>query len=89
MPFASQSPEPYATREILRFIDIVETMRRTFLEALQTSDRKLLAKLAALDGRPQALRAELVPRQRGNDSRAPPLPSTDDDGGENGRREGH
>lgn len=38
-----------AAREVLRIIDIVETMLRTFLEALQTSDRKLLAQLAALD----------------------------------------
>ena len=38
-----------AAREVLRIIDTVETMLRTFLEALQTDDRKLLAKLAALD----------------------------------------
>jgi phosphate:Na+ symporter len=38
-----------AAREVLRIIDTVETMLRTFLEALQTSDRKLLARLAELD----------------------------------------
>lgn len=38
-----------AAREVLRIIDTVETMLRTFLEALQNDDRKLLGKLAAMD----------------------------------------
>ncbi len=38
-----------AAREVLRIIDMVETMLRTFLEALQNDDRKLLGKLAAMD----------------------------------------
>lgn len=38
-----------AAREVLRIIDLVETMLRTFLEALQNDDRKLLGKLAAMD----------------------------------------
>jgi phosphate:Na+ symporter len=38
-----------AAREVLRMIDIVETMLRTFLDALQHDDRKLLSKLAAMD----------------------------------------
>ena len=38
-----------AAREVLRIIDTIETMLRTFLDALQNSDRKLLVKLARLD----------------------------------------
>lgn len=38
-----------AAREVLRMIDIVESMLRTFLEALQNDDRKLLARLPAMD----------------------------------------
>ena len=38
-----------AAREVLRMVDIVESMLRMFLEALQNDDRKLLAKLAAMD----------------------------------------
>jgi phosphate:Na+ symporter len=38
-----------AAREVLRMIDIVEAMLRTFLEALENDDRKLLAKLASMD----------------------------------------
>lgn len=38
-----------AAREVLRMIDIVESMLRTFLEALQNDDRKLLAKLPPMD----------------------------------------
>ena len=38
-----------AAREVLRMIDIVENMLRTFLEALRTDDRKLLVKLAGMD----------------------------------------
>jgi phosphate:Na+ symporter len=38
-----------AAREVLRIVDTVETMLRLFLEALQTDDRKLLARLAAMD----------------------------------------
>jgi phosphate:Na+ symporter len=38
-----------AAREVLRMIDIVESMLRMFLEALRSDDRKLLAQLAAMD----------------------------------------
>ena len=38
-----------AAREVLRMIDIVESMLRTFLEALRNDDRKLLAKLPPMD----------------------------------------
>jgi phosphate:Na+ symporter len=38
-----------AAREVLRMVDIVESMLRMFLEALQNDDRKLLAKLASMD----------------------------------------
>jgi phosphate:Na+ symporter len=38
-----------AAREVLRMIDIVESMLKTFLDALRSDDRKLLAKLAAMD----------------------------------------
>lgn len=38
-----------AAREVLRIVDTVETMLRTFLQALQDDDRKLLAKLAQMD----------------------------------------
>lgn len=38
-----------AAREVLRMIDIVQSMLRMFLEALQNDDRKLLARLAAMD----------------------------------------
>lgn len=38
-----------AAREVLRMVDIVETMLRTFLDALKTDDRKLLTKLAEMD----------------------------------------
>lgn len=38
-----------AAREVLRIVDAVEGMLRTFLEALQNDDRKLLVKLAAMD----------------------------------------
>src|SRR4029078_6042717 len=38
-----------AAREVLRMIDLVESMLRMFLNALQNDDRKLLARLAAMD----------------------------------------
>lgn len=38
-----------AAREVLRIVDTVESMLRTFLEALQNDDRKLLGKLADMD----------------------------------------
>ncbi|WP_072387264.1 Na/Pi cotransporter family protein [Hyphomicrobium sp. CS1BSMeth3] len=38
-----------ATREVLRMVDIVQTMLTTFLEALRSDDRKLLATLAEMD----------------------------------------
>ncbi|HEX5957826.1 MAG TPA: Na/Pi cotransporter family protein [Hyphomicrobiaceae bacterium] len=38
-----------AAREVLRMVDIVESMLRMFLEALRNDDRKLLARLAAMD----------------------------------------
>ena len=38
-----------AAREVLRMVDMVDSMLRTFLEALQRDDRKLLTKLAAMD----------------------------------------
>ena len=38
-----------AAREVLRMIDVVESMLRMFLNALQNDDRKLLAQLAAMD----------------------------------------
>jgi len=38
-----------ATPEVLRMVDIVQTMLTTFLEALRSDDRKLLATLAEMD----------------------------------------
>lgn len=38
-----------ATREVLRMVDIVQAMLTTFLEALRSDDRKLLATLAEMD----------------------------------------
>jgi phosphate:Na+ symporter len=38
-----------AAREVLRMVDIVETMLRLFFDALQNNDRKLLVQLAAMD----------------------------------------
>jgi phosphate:Na+ symporter len=38
-----------AAREVLRMVDIVESMLRMFLGALQQDDRKLLSKLGAMD----------------------------------------
>lgn len=38
-----------AAREVLRMVDLVEGMLRTFFEALKNDDRKLLSKLAAMD----------------------------------------
>jgi phosphate:Na+ symporter len=38
-----------AVREVLRMVDIVETMLRTFLQCLRDDDRKLLPKLKAMD----------------------------------------
>lgn len=38
-----------AAREVLRMVDVVESMLRMFLEALRSDDRKLLAQLAAMD----------------------------------------
>ena len=38
-----------AAREVLRMVDVVESMLRMFLEALQNDDRKLLNRLAAMD----------------------------------------
>jgi phosphate:Na+ symporter len=38
-----------AAREVLRMVDIVEAMLKVFLDALRADDRKLLAKLAAMD----------------------------------------
>jgi len=38
-----------AAREVLRIVDTVETMLRTFLDALQNDDRNLLGKLAEMD----------------------------------------
>jgi len=38
-----------AAREVLRMVDLVENMLRTFFEALKNDDRKLLSKLAAMD----------------------------------------
>jgi phosphate:Na+ symporter len=38
-----------ATREVLRMIDIVQSMLTTFLDALRNDDRKLLSTLADLD----------------------------------------
>ncbi|HEX5999698.1 MAG TPA: Na/Pi cotransporter family protein [Hyphomicrobiaceae bacterium] len=38
-----------AAREVLRMVDIVESMLRMFLDALRNDDRKLLARLAAMD----------------------------------------
>jgi phosphate:Na+ symporter len=38
-----------AAREVLRMVDIAETMLRTFLQSLKDDDRKLLTKLAAMD----------------------------------------
>jgi phosphate:Na+ symporter len=38
-----------AAREVLRMVDIVESMLKMFLEALQNDDRKLLGKLASMD----------------------------------------
>jgi len=38
-----------ASREVLRMVDMVETMLKTFLNALQSDDRKLLAELSNMD----------------------------------------
>jgi phosphate:Na+ symporter len=38
-----------AAREVLRMVDVVESMLRMFLEALQNDDRKLLGRLGAVD----------------------------------------
>src|SRR5262249_51184049 len=38
-----------SAREVLRMVDIVETMLRMFLDALQNDDRKLLQRLGAMD----------------------------------------
>jgi phosphate:Na+ symporter len=38
-----------AAREVLRMVDIVEAMLKTFLEALRSDDRKLLAQIGAMD----------------------------------------
>jgi phosphate:Na+ symporter len=38
-----------AAREVLRMVDVVESMLRMFLDALQSDDRKLLAQLGAMD----------------------------------------
>ena len=38
-----------AAREVLRIVDLVENMLRTFLEILKNDDRKLLSRLAAMD----------------------------------------
>jgi phosphate:Na+ symporter len=38
-----------AAREVLRMVDVVESMLRMFLNALQNDDRKLLTQLAAMD----------------------------------------
>src|SRR5262245_5658713 len=38
-----------AAREVLRMVDLVQNMLRTFFEELKNDDRKLLAKLAAMD----------------------------------------
>lgn len=38
-----------ATREVLRMVDIVEAMLRSFIEALQSDDRRKLADLADMD----------------------------------------
>ena len=38
-----------AAREVLRMVDVVEAMLKMFLEALQNDDRKILARLAAMD----------------------------------------
>lgn len=38
-----------AAREVLRMVDVVEAMLKMFLEALQRDDRKVLARLAAMD----------------------------------------
>jgi phosphate:Na+ symporter len=38
-----------AAREVLRMVDIVESMLRMFLDALQNDDRKLLERLGAMD----------------------------------------
>jgi phosphate:Na+ symporter len=38
-----------AAREVLRMIDVVESMLRTFLDALRSDDRKLLAQIGAMD----------------------------------------
>jgi phosphate:Na+ symporter len=38
-----------AAREVLRMVDIVESMLRTFLDALRSDDRKLLAQIGTMD----------------------------------------
>lgn len=38
-----------ASREVLRMVDMVETMLKTFLTALESDDRKLLAELSNID----------------------------------------
>jgi phosphate:Na+ symporter len=44
-----------AAREVLRMVDLVEDMLRTFFEALKNDDRKLLSRLAAIDDAIDAL----------------------------------
>jgi phosphate:Na+ symporter len=38
-----------AAREVLRMVDVLEAMLRTFLDALRSDDRKLLAQIARMD----------------------------------------
>src|SRR5260221_1553344 len=38
-----------AAREVLRMVDVLEAMLRTFLDALQRDDRKLLTQIARMD----------------------------------------
>jgi phosphate:Na+ symporter len=38
-----------AAREVLRMVDVLEAMLRTFLDALKSDDRKLLAQIARMD----------------------------------------
>jgi len=44
-----------AAREVLRMVDLVENMLRTFFEALKNDDRKLLTRLAVMDDTIDAL----------------------------------
>src|SRR5262249_32011569 len=38
-----------SAREVLRMVDVVESMLRKFLDALRSDDRKLLAQIGAMD----------------------------------------